>query len=84
MHFYSGQTMHFYSGVDSLLFAVEMRAGIAADSIAWRALDRGVNLSANDGRDLSMTAPLVITEQELDRALDIVEEAIAEEAASNS
>jgi len=67
-----------------LLFAVEMRAGIAADSIAWRALDRGVNLSANDGRDLSMTAPLVITEQELDRALDIVEEAIAEEAASNS
>jgi 4-aminobutyrate aminotransferase len=65
-----------------LLFAVELKPGAAVESIAWRALDKGVNLSASEGRDLSMTAPLVITEQELDRALDIVEQAISEEAAA--
>ena len=62
-----------------LLFAVELRPGAAVESIAWRALDKGVNLSASEGRDLLMTAPLVIGAPELDRALDVVEEAIAEE-----
>ena len=62
-----------------LLFAVELRPGAGAESIAWRALDKGVNLSASGGRDLLITAPLVIGEEELDRALDVVEAAIAEE-----
>ncbi len=62
-----------------LLFAVELRPGAAVESIAWRALDKGVNLSASEGRDLLMTAPLVIGASELDRALDVVEEAIADE-----
>jgi 4-aminobutyrate aminotransferase len=57
-----------------------MKPGVAVESIAWRALDKGVNLSASEGRDLSMTAPLVIGEDELDRALDVVEQAVAEEA----
>jgi 4-aminobutyrate aminotransferase len=69
------------------LFAIELHSGARfgrtddspAESAAWRALDKGVNLSAGEGRDLSMTAPLVISEAELDRALDLVEEAIAEE-----
>ena len=65
-----------------LLFAVEMRPGINVESIAWRALDKGVNLSASESRDLSITAPLVIGEEELDRALDAVEAAITEEAAA--
>jgi 4-aminobutyrate aminotransferase len=65
-----------------LLFAIEMKPGLSVESIAWRALDKGVNLSASEGRDLSVTAPLVIGEEELDRALDVVEAAIAEEAAA--
>ncbi len=66
-----------------LLLAVELRPGADADSIAWRALDKGVNLTAGEGRDLVMTAPLVIGERELDRALDIVEDSIVEEAAES-
>ncbi len=65
-----------------LLFAIEMNPGLSVESIAWRVLDKGVNLSASEGRDLSITAPLVIREEELDRALDVVEAAIAEEAAA--
>jgi 4-aminobutyrate aminotransferase len=67
-----------------LLFAVELAPGASPEAIAWRALDKGVNLSASEGRDLLMTAPLVIGEEELDRALDVVEEAIAEETAAAS
>lgn len=65
-----------------LLFAIELRPGVDAESVAWRALDRGVNLSASEGRDLLMTAPLVIGEADLERALDAVERAIAEETAA--
>lgn len=65
-----------------LLFAVEMKPGIDVESIAWRALDKGVNLSVSEGRDLSITAPLVIGERELDQALDIIEAAVADEAAA--
>ncbi len=64
-----------------LLLAVELRLAETLGSIAWRALEKGVNLQASEGRDLLMTAPLVISEQELDRSLDVVEEAITEEIA---
>ncbi len=65
-----------------LLFAVEMNQGVDAESVAWRVLDKGVNLSVSEGRDLSITAPLVIGERELDQALDIIEAAVADEAAA--
>jgi len=50
-------------------------------SVFWRVLDKGVNLSASEGRDISVTAPLVITAAQLDDALDRIEAAIAEEYA---
>jgi 4-aminobutyrate aminotransferase len=69
-----------------LLFAIELHAAKSTkprrnivESIFWRALDKGINLSASEGRDLSITAPLIISKDELIRGLDVVEEAIAEE-----
>jgi 4-aminobutyrate aminotransferase len=69
-----------------LLFSIELQAGGTGrpvaeivQSVFWRLLDRGINLSASEGRDISITAPLVIGRQQLDHALDQVETAIAEE-----
>lgn len=66
-----------------LLFAIELGEGVDAESISWRALEKGVNVRAGDGRELSVTAPLVIGKSELDDALDRIEAAIAEEVAAN-
>ena len=72
-----------------LLFSIELQAADAAkpldeivQSVFWRVLDKGVNLSASEGRDISVTAPLVITAAQLDDALDKIEAAIAEELAA--
>ena len=69
-----------------LLFAIQLQASGSkrprdriVDSIFWRALDKGVNLSASEDRDLSITAPLIITEDELMLGLDAIEEAVSEE-----
>jgi 4-aminobutyrate aminotransferase len=74
-----------------LLFAIELQAASArvpradiVDSIFWRTLEKGINLSASEGRDLSITAPLIITKDELLLGLDMIEEAIAEEWAELS
>lgn len=69
-----------------LLFAVELQPVDAEKSLAktvqsvfWRLLDKGINLSQSEGRDISVTAPLVIAEEQLDYALNRIEEAIEEE-----
>lgn len=69
-----------------LLFAIEIQAASAkkpraeiVESIFWRALDRGINFSVSEGRDLSITAPLTITRDELLAGLDAIEAAIAAE-----
>jgi 4-aminobutyrate aminotransferase len=69
-----------------LLFAIELQAGGSkkprrdiVESIFWRCLDKGINLSASEGRDLTITAPLTIALDELMQALDLIEDAIAEE-----
>ncbi|MFQ5775130.1 MAG: aspartate aminotransferase family protein [Kiloniellaceae bacterium] len=56
-------------------------AGEAAESVLYRALDRGLSFKIAMGNVLSLTPPLVISEADLDRALDILEACIAEEAA---
>jgi 4-aminobutyrate aminotransferase-like enzyme len=38
-----------------------------------------INLSASEDRDLSITAPLIITQDELMRGLDAIEKAVSEE-----
>jgi 4-aminobutyrate aminotransferase len=69
-----------------LLFAIAIQPAASGkpladivDSLFWRILDKGVNLSASEGHDLSITAPLVISRSELETGLDLIEEAIAEE-----
>ncbi len=74
-----------------LLFAIELQRASSGkalreivQSVFWRALDKGINLSASEDRDIAITAPLVITEAQLDHALDQIEAAIAEEWAESS
>lgn len=69
-----------------LLFAIAIQPaatrrplGDIVDSLFWRILDKGVNLSASEGHDLTITAPLVISRSELETGLELIEEAISEE-----
>ncbi|MBT4932153.1 MAG: aspartate aminotransferase family protein [Rhodospirillaceae bacterium] len=52
----------------------------AADRILYRALKKGLNFKTTMGSVLTLTPPLIITTQEMDQALDILEACIAEEA----
>jgi (R)-1-hydroxy-2-aminoethylphosphonate ammonia-lyase len=61
-----------------LLMAVELVEDIA-ESVMYRALAKGLSLSATEGRHLTLSPPLVITDQEMDSALSILERALAEE-----
>lgn len=65
-----------------LLLAVEFDGASAAQAraIMLRALDKGLSLSTAEDRGVTLSPPLVITEEELQQALDILEAAISEEA----
>lgn len=47
-----------------------------AETVLYRALDRGLSFKTTMGNVLTLTPPLVISETEMTRALDIIEEAI--------
>ena len=49
----------------------------------FRALDKGLSLSATEGRHLTLSPPLVIAEHEMGQALDILEHALDEEKADS-
>lgn len=49
-----------------------------AEAIMYRALDKGLSFKTTMGNVLTLTPPLTITEAEMSRALDILEECIAE------
>ncbi|MBV9975474.1 MAG: aspartate aminotransferase family protein [Hyphomicrobiales bacterium] len=49
-----------------------------AETVLYRALDRGLSFKTTMGNVLTLTPPLTITRQEMARALDIIEEAIGE------
>jgi 4-aminobutyrate aminotransferase len=51
----------------------------AADRILYRALKKGLNFKTTMGSVLTLTPPLIISIQEMDQALDILESCIAEE-----
>ncbi|HEY1328247.1 MAG TPA: aspartate aminotransferase family protein [Casimicrobiaceae bacterium] len=53
-------------------------AGDAADSVLYRALDRGLSFKTTMGNVLTFTPPLILTPEQLDRALDIVDACIGE------
>jgi len=49
-----------------------------AETVLYRALDRGLSFKTTMGNVLTLTPPLTITGEEMARALDIIEEAIGE------
>ena len=53
----------------------------AADRVMYRCLNRGLNFKTTMGNVLTLTPPLITTVEDMDRALDIVDEALSEEAA---
>jgi 4-aminobutyrate aminotransferase-like enzyme len=65
-----------------LLWAVELSAPAAAAAVVKQALTRGVMVlqSGVEGQTISITPPLVISEEQLDRGIEILESAIAEAA----
>jgi len=54
-------------------------ATAAADRIMYRALEQGLSFKTTMGNVLTLTPPLIVTPEQMDRALDIVEAAIAAE-----
>jgi 4-aminobutyrate aminotransferase len=53
----------------------------AADRVMYRCLDRGLNFKTTMGNVLTLTPPLITTEEDMDSALDIIDEALDAEAA---
>ena len=54
----------------------------AGESILYRALDKGLSLKLTMGSVLTLTPPLTITNAEMDTALDILDECLADEEAA--
>jgi len=50
-----------------------------AERVMYRALERGLSFKVSAGHVLTLTPPLVITREELDRALAIVDDCLTEE-----
>lgn len=53
-------------------------AGEEAERVMYGALSRGLNFKVTMGNIITLTPPLTITQQEMDRALDILDNCIAE------
>ncbi len=51
----------------------------AADAILYRALEKGLSFKTTMGSVLTLTPPLIVTEAEMERALDIIEECLDEQ-----
>jgi 4-aminobutyrate aminotransferase len=51
----------------------------AAEAVMYRAMDAGLSFKTTMGNVLTLTPPLVVTEAQMMRALDIIEEAITAE-----
>ncbi len=72
-----------------LIFGIELvtdhetrnPAADAADRILYQALEKGLSFKTTMGNVLTLTPPLIVSETEMDRALGIIEECIAEEEA---
>lgn len=58
------------------------RASDAAESVLYRSLAKGLSFKTTMGNVLTLTPPLTIEEADLNRALDILEEAISDEERS--
>jgi 4-aminobutyrate aminotransferase len=54
------------------------RASDEAEAVMYAALSRGLSFKTTMGNILTLTPALTITQEEMDRALTIIEESIAE------
>jgi 4-aminobutyrate aminotransferase len=52
-------------------------ADAAAEAVMYRALEKGLSFKTTFGNVLTLTPPLTITHDEMNRALDILDECIA-------
>jgi 4-aminobutyrate aminotransferase len=59
-----------------LLLAIEVSTREVAEAALYRCLSNGLSFKVGQGNVLVLAPPLVISEAELDRALDIVEQAL--------
>jgi 4-aminobutyrate aminotransferase len=60
-----------------LLLAVELNDAGLAEEVLYRCLSRGLSFKVGQGNVLVLAPPLVISEPDLDRALDIVGESLS-------
>lgn len=65
-----------------MLLGVELASPEAADRVLYACLERGLGFKVSAGRVLTLAPPLNISEDDLARALFIVEESLAENASS--
>lgn len=63
-----------------LLIGVELASAALAEEVMYQCLARGLSFKVGQGKVIVLAPPLVIDEADLDRALGIVEQAIAEAA----
>lgn len=58
--------------------ATRARATDEAEAVMYRALSKGLSFKLTMGNIITLTPPLVITREEMDRALDILDECLTE------
>ena len=54
-------------------------AGAVAERVLYRAMSRGLSFKTTMGNVLTLTPPLITTREQMDRALDILDDCLAEE-----
>lgn len=57
--------------------AAKTPASAAADKVMYLALERGLSFKTTFGNVLTLTPPLTVTQTQMDRALDIIDECLA-------
>jgi len=60
-----------------LLLAIELKSADLAEEVLYRCLSKGLSFKVGQGNVLVLAPPLIITEAELDRALEIVEQCLS-------
>jgi len=60
-----------------LLLAVELKSADLAEEVLYRCLSNGLSFKVGQGNVLVLAPPLVISDADLDRALDIVEKCLS-------
>ncbi|MGH2373935.1 MAG: aminotransferase class III-fold pyridoxal phosphate-dependent enzyme, partial [bacterium] len=58
--------------------ATRARASAEAEAVMYRALSKGLSFKLTMGNIITLTPPLVITREEMDRALGILDECLTE------